>query len=1004
MAANRTTLAAALVAWLLPAWAAAQEPPAAPRTAAFEPLAAEAFRNDATLNDVCFVDPQNGWAVGDRGTILRTADGGRHWSAQASGVNCRLESVSFVNAEQGWAAGGTVHPRLNTGAGVLLATQDGGKHWTYERKLLLPYLKRVRFLGPRTGWAICCPSALFPSGVLISESGGRSWNPVLGPRAPGWIAGDFLAPELGAVAGGRTVVSVRDGRFQLADVPELGLRAALRLKLSSQGPAWLVGQGGLVLASGDGGTTWVPPVRGLPEQVAGQFDFSALEVQGPRCWIAGSPGSRVFHSPDGGQRWFAAPTGQNLPLCAMAFVGDSGWAVGALGTILSTTDGGQNWTRQRGGGSRLAVLGVFGEPADVPLELFARLGGNEGYLSAVELLHRRDLDVPPRDDISLDDRAREALLCVGGSGARMAWQFPLRQPGLELPSAKVRELWDGLHNGRGQEAYEAHLVRQIRLWRPEIVVTQEVSAVRPMDRAVNEAVLRAAGLAADPNAYREQIAELGLAPWQVRRVYVTAAGGQGTTTIASSQMADRLGQAVGDLADDARGLLFRRPEPGPATLGFHLVYSSTGEEQTARDFFSGLNLAAGGDARRVPLEPNPETIDRVRRLAQKRRTIEAIVERSQRDPRGAAGLLAQADELVRGLDPETAAEILDRLGYRYLQTGRWPLAAEIYVSLADRHADQPLARSAMLWLVGYYTSGEAACRRQLDQRIEVQQASTFSATPIPLDSQERLARAATLGTRLQETQPELFAEPSVAFALAAAERKRRQERQAERLLAPRRNMPHDAWWACAQGETWLTERRGQPPKPAISLPTAQGRPRLDGRLDEPLWRSASQIELHSPMQDDETWPATVHLARDDQFLYLSVEARRAPGASYPPMTGRRGRDADLGNHDRVELLIDIDRDYTSYYRLAFDHRGATAEDCWGDPTWDPNWYVAAGSGESSWIVEAAIPLQQIAGTPPAPGTAWALGVQRIVPGVGFQSWTVPAAIEPQPEGFGYLLW
>ena len=53
--------------------------------------------------------------------------------------------------------------------------------------------------------------------------------------------------------------------------------------------------------------------------------------------------------------------------------------------------------------------------------------------------------------------------------------------------------------------------------------------------------------------------------------------------------------------------------------------------------------------------------------------------------------------------------------------------------------------------------------------------------------------------------------------------------------------------------------------------------------------------------------------------------------------------------------------------------------------------------------EAAIPLAQLTGTMPKSSDVWALGIQRIVPGVGMQSWTTPAAVEPTPQGFGYLI-
>ena len=50
------------------------------------------------------------------------------------------------------------------------------------------------------------------------------------------------------------------------------------------------------------------------EAVGDEFDWRALEVRGARVWLAGSPGTKVLHSPDGGRTWEAFATGQNLPM------------------------------------------------------------------------------------------------------------------------------------------------------------------------------------------------------------------------------------------------------------------------------------------------------------------------------------------------------------------------------------------------------------------------------------------------------------------------------------------------------------------------------------------------------------------------------------------------------------------------------------------------------------------------------------------------------------------
>ncbi len=73
------------------------------------------------LNSVSFVDAHNGWVVGDFGTVLHTSDGGTTWSPQTSGFCCNFYGVSFVDTNNGWAAGEIViientsngHPVVN---------------------------------------------------------------------------------------------------------------------------------------------------------------------------------------------------------------------------------------------------------------------------------------------------------------------------------------------------------------------------------------------------------------------------------------------------------------------------------------------------------------------------------------------------------------------------------------------------------------------------------------------------------------------------------------------------------------------------------------------------------------------------------------------------------------------------------------------------------------------------------------------------------------------------
>ncbi|MBN2477428.1 MAG: hypothetical protein JXB62_22675 [Pirellulales bacterium] len=982
-------------------------------------LASDAMRSDARLADVCFVDPEHGWAVGDRGTIWHTEDGGRHWLLQRTGLTCPLTSVCFVDRHIGWAVGGFSHPYTHTSSGVLLSTRDGGRHWNAAPELLLPALRTVRFHDEKYGWAIGTPSALFPTGVFTTDSGGRSWRPLSGAAATAWLAGDLTGPNTGALAGRQgAVATVRQGGIEPAQSGGFGLRNLTQMRLVAPVHGWLIGDGGLVMMTGDLGASWQHPPGPLPEGLARHFDFAAMAVRGPRCWIAGTPGSRVFHSPDAGRTWTVSPTGSPLPIHGLAFADDQhGWAVGALGTILATNDGGQTWQRQRAGGARAALLGLFSEGGDVPLELFAELSGNEGYLGVVEVLNRRDVEVQSPNRTHPADRLHEALAAVGASDARTAWRFPLRQTGLELGAQQIIEGWDRANDARGLVELEAHVVRQIRLWRPEVIVTHDASprGDDPLEHLINQVVLQAVERAADPTWLPEQIAGAGLEPWEVKKVYASMPpGSRGSTEVTTAKLAARLGRSLADVAATPRGLLQDQYDTVPETLGFRLLVRRLPQEQGRGDFFSGLTLPPGGEARRELTEPPAEGLDLLRRMAQRRRNMRAILEQSERDPQGGSQLLAQAGELTRGLDSGRAGRVLYHLAQRYYQTGRWPLAAETFALLAEKHPGHPLSRPALLWLVQYYAGEETAWRVrggqrrasvQIDrepQRYAVRQASALARDTSPQENGP--LRAGELGKQIERTRPELFAEAALRFPLAAAHRKQGYPRQAERYYLMRvRGGARDAWWTCASGEQWLVEPKGLPPKSVLHCAAARAKPRLDGRLDDEVWQRCKPAALQSAQHDDAPWPAAVMLAYDDEFLYLAVNCRQALGAKYELTKGPRPRDPDLSSRDRVDVFLDLDRDFATYYRLTVDHRGWTGEACWGDHTWDPVWFVAADTGENVWTVEAAIPLDQLTGRYPGARSVWAVGIQRTVPGVGFQSWTTPATTAVRPEGFGYLI-
>jgi photosystem II stability/assembly factor-like uncharacterized protein len=80
----------------------------------------QASGTSQSFTDACFTSPRRGYAVTDRGLILGTNDGGSHWRRQASFGNTYLDDVFFLDSAHGWAVGIT---------GLKLRTTDGGHTW-----------------------------------------------------------------------------------------------------------------------------------------------------------------------------------------------------------------------------------------------------------------------------------------------------------------------------------------------------------------------------------------------------------------------------------------------------------------------------------------------------------------------------------------------------------------------------------------------------------------------------------------------------------------------------------------------------------------------------------------------------------------------------------------------------------------------------------------------------------------------------------------------------------
>ena len=331
-----------------------------PRLDAQSPELQHSWRDDAALHDVQMVSTRHGWAAGNQGAMWKTADGGKSWTLAETGSPATFRSICLLTDEIGWVAGWQIRGSADLATGVLLATRDGGVSWeTIDTKLLSP-LRYVKFFGLEEGVVIGEPTADNVTGVWSTTDGGKSWLPLEGGSVRGWNAAALSSPEMGLLADCEGHVSLLAGPQLLPSrLPPLKGRSIRGIALENSDHGWLVGDGGLAMHSPSGGVVWQSPESPLPEEVRLVCDFRTVAVQGDAVWIAGNPGGVIWHSPNGGRRWFKQPTGVSTPINKLHFVNAShGCAVGELGVILTTEDGGETWTAARGGDRHAAWLSI----------------------------------------------------------------------------------------------------------------------------------------------------------------------------------------------------------------------------------------------------------------------------------------------------------------------------------------------------------------------------------------------------------------------------------------------------------------------------------------------------------------------------------------------------------------------------------------------------------------------------------------------------------------------
>lgn len=313
-----------------------------------EPSTNSAFASSSLLMDLDRVGDSL-VAVGERGYILTSDDGGESWSQAEVPVRVTLTACHFVNDKSGWAVG---HD------GVVLRTRDGGHSWQkvldgYQANELMLARAQERVAELESALSRAeedqqaeLTSALDEAQYQLEDA--ESFNNE-GPSRPlldVWFSDVNEGYVIGAFG---LFLRTQDGGdswtawFDHLDSPE-----SLHLNAIRQAGDYLyiAAEAGNLFRSDDAGVSW----QRLDSPYDGSFFGLISDSQG-RLITYGLRG-HAFRSDDAGDSWSAIDTGTDASLFGAALTADGNVVLaGATGTTVVIPEDGSkvrsSQTRQR---------------------------------------------------------------------------------------------------------------------------------------------------------------------------------------------------------------------------------------------------------------------------------------------------------------------------------------------------------------------------------------------------------------------------------------------------------------------------------------------------------------------------------------------------------------------------------------------------------------------------------------------------------------------------------
>ena len=298
------------------------------------------------LKDVWVLNENTIFAVGDRGTLLRSTNAGVDWEIthKLSGISEDIVDIQFITGQKGWLLANKYLAddggKMLYASSKILLTIDGGINWNVIAAFDSISLNDLFFINENIGWVVGYSGDTGSldhtlTGMIFKTlDGGNYWDTL------------FVQSVIGQPYQDEKPLSYSSIQFINPDTAWIAGKSFI----CSGTPTY-----GELLRTTDGGVNWTT----VNDSMSSIIDFQFLNsnvgwlIEYWQCYLVGYSVKKTTNS---GLSWevvFNSSSGSSLPIPTLYFINETlGWvsepaAYGSLSNgdfIHKTTDGGITWS------------------------------------------------------------------------------------------------------------------------------------------------------------------------------------------------------------------------------------------------------------------------------------------------------------------------------------------------------------------------------------------------------------------------------------------------------------------------------------------------------------------------------------------------------------------------------------------------------------------------------------------------------------------------------------